>query len=94
MATFWVLDKLVNGTSWVGADEKEGVSAEQVARAWARGYEEYLEDDCRLEAEIFVATCPSGRGAVGFRFWAERTTRISFTEDPCLEVPPPEDLEG
>ena len=94
MATFWVLDPQINGASWVEADEKEGTSAEQVARAWARAYEDDLEDDCRIEAEIFVATCPSGRGAIGFRFWAERTTRMGFGADALLEPPPPEDLEG
>jgi len=50
--------------------------------------------DCRIEAEIFVAPCPSGRGAIGFRFWAERTTRMGFGADALLEPPPPEDLEG
>jgi hypothetical protein len=93
MATFWVLDEQVNGTSWCEADEVEGETAEGVARWWARSYEENLGDDAQIKAEIFVAPSPDGRGALAFRFWAERTTRMGFTEDPFLEVPPPEDLE-
>jgi hypothetical protein len=94
MATFWVLDDQINGTSWCEAYEVEGETAEQVARGWVLTYEENLGDDAQIEAEIFVAPCPSGRGAIGFRFWAERTTRMGFGADALLEPPPPEDLEG